>query len=157
MATSTDVKRISYDSETCTRCGGSGHYSYNRVDGTTCFKCKGSGAQLTPRGKAALAFADSLLNRKIEELAGEDRFQYLDAIRGRRYSGCTAVEVASFSHRADGTPVPAFEVRSSSGKVVVVTSAGTKVRLHPTPEQMDQIIAYQDSLTKAGKPRKRAK
>lgn len=157
MTTSTDAKRISYEREPCTRCGGSGHYSYNRIDGTTCFKCRGTGAQLTPRGKAALAFADSLLNRRIEDVSAEDRFQYVDALRGKRYSGCTAVEVAGFTFNADGTPRPAFEVRSSSGKVLVVLGEGIKVRLHPTPEQVEQIIAYQDSLTKAGKPRKRAK
>ena len=28
---------------TCPRCGGSGHYAYNPMDGTRCFKCGGSG------------------------------------------------------------------------------------------------------------------
>jgi hypothetical protein len=32
----------------CTRCGGSGHYSYCQMHGTTCFKCGGSGAQTQP-------------------------------------------------------------------------------------------------------------
>ena len=27
----------------CGRCGGSGHYSYNQIDGTTCFECRGHG------------------------------------------------------------------------------------------------------------------
>jgi len=27
--------------EWCGRCGGSGHYSFNRIDGTTCFDCRG--------------------------------------------------------------------------------------------------------------------
>ncbi|GHV06463.1 hypothetical protein FACS1894217_05190 [Clostridia bacterium] len=27
--------------QTCSRCGGSGHYSYNQIDGTRCFKCGG--------------------------------------------------------------------------------------------------------------------
>ena len=27
----------------CPRCGGSGHYSYNQMDGTTCYGCMGSG------------------------------------------------------------------------------------------------------------------
>jgi DnaJ-class molecular chaperone len=27
----------------CSRCGGSGNYSYNPLDGTTCFKCNGLG------------------------------------------------------------------------------------------------------------------
>ena len=26
----------------CPRCGGTGHYSFNRIDGTRCFKCGGS-------------------------------------------------------------------------------------------------------------------
>lgn len=29
----------------CKRCGGSGHYSYNPLDGTTCYGCHGSGKQ----------------------------------------------------------------------------------------------------------------
>ena len=28
---------------TCPRCGGSGHYSYNQIDGTMCYGCNGSG------------------------------------------------------------------------------------------------------------------
>lgn len=28
---------------TCSRCGGSGHYSYNQMDGTRCYGCMGSG------------------------------------------------------------------------------------------------------------------
>jgi len=27
--------------KTCSRCGGSGHYSYNQMYGTVCFKCNG--------------------------------------------------------------------------------------------------------------------
>ena len=30
----------------CPRCGGSGHYSYNPMDGTVCFQCRGSGIQV---------------------------------------------------------------------------------------------------------------
>lgn len=30
----------------CKRCGGSGHYSYNSLDGTTCYGCHGSGKQV---------------------------------------------------------------------------------------------------------------
>lgn len=29
----------------CPRCGGSGHYSYNQIDGTRCYGCGGSGIQ----------------------------------------------------------------------------------------------------------------
>ena len=31
---------------TCPRCGGSGHYSYNQIDGTRCYGCNGSGISI---------------------------------------------------------------------------------------------------------------
>lgn len=31
----------------CPRCGGSGHYSYNSMDGTMCYGCRGSGILVT--------------------------------------------------------------------------------------------------------------
>ena len=31
---------------TCPRCGGSGHYSYNQMDGTRCYGCNGSGISI---------------------------------------------------------------------------------------------------------------
>ena len=30
----------------CSRCGGSGHYAYNPMDGTRCFRCLGSGKEV---------------------------------------------------------------------------------------------------------------
>lgn len=32
--------------QTCTRCGGSGNYSYNMMEGTRCYGCSGSGFQM---------------------------------------------------------------------------------------------------------------
>ena len=32
--------------QTCTRCGGSGNYSFNMMDGTRCYGCSGSGFQM---------------------------------------------------------------------------------------------------------------
>ena len=41
------MTRIAYETETCSRCLGSGQYSYCERYGTRCFKCGGSGKQLT--------------------------------------------------------------------------------------------------------------
>jgi hypothetical protein len=38
----------------CTRCGGTGHYSYNMRHGTTCFKCSGNKLQSVTPTKAEL-------------------------------------------------------------------------------------------------------
>lgn len=42
-----------FESETCERCGGTGEYSYNQLDGTRCYGCNGVGWKLTQRGREA--------------------------------------------------------------------------------------------------------
>jgi DnaJ-class molecular chaperone len=49
MATS----KPAFEHVTCSRCGGSGHYSFNLMYGTVCFKCHGRGWCYTKRGAAA--------------------------------------------------------------------------------------------------------
>lgn len=57
---------------TCSRCGGSGHYSYNSLDGTRCYGCGGRGYNIsevrayTEKEKAAL---DRAAIRKTERIA----------------------------------------------------------------------------------------
>lgn len=47
--------KIVFETEACTRCDGTGRYSFNMMHGTMCFKCKGSKSSLTGRGRAAKA------------------------------------------------------------------------------------------------------
>lgn len=49
------VKAGKLEHRTCTRCGGSGHYSYNQIDGTRCFGCAGSGKMLPTTADALKA------------------------------------------------------------------------------------------------------
>jgi hypothetical protein len=53
MTTATAPQTLTYETTECTRCGGTGHFSYNQRTGTTCFKCSGTRVQLTRAGKAA--------------------------------------------------------------------------------------------------------
>lgn len=41
---------LRFDRVVCSRCGGTGHHSYNQVSGTTCFKCGGAKEVFTARG-----------------------------------------------------------------------------------------------------------
>lgn len=51
--------------KTCSRCGGSGSYSYNQMDGDRCFGCSGSGKQMMAITAAIVAEA------KARQDAGE--------------------------------------------------------------------------------------
>jgi len=47
------MKKSNWETETCTRCGGTGKYSSHILYGRRCFKCGGAKITLTRRGKAA--------------------------------------------------------------------------------------------------------
>ena len=34
---------VTFETTTCSRCGGTGHYSFNQMTGTACFKCNSGG------------------------------------------------------------------------------------------------------------------
>ncbi|EML6324795.1 hypothetical protein [Bacillus thuringiensis] len=52
----------------CTRCGGTGNYSYNPMHGSTCFKCDGRKYQMPKITKKLLA--------KVEEAIAEGKLQH---------------------------------------------------------------------------------
>lgn len=62
MGTTSD-NLLRYETTECTRCGGSGRYSFNLMHGSVCYGCGGTGKKLTPLGerqKAALIAAQTV-------------------------------------------------------------------------------------------------
>lgn len=57
-----------FDHKPCTRCGGSGRYSFNMMHGSVCYGCGGKGQVLTKKGRAAQNFLNNLRSRKAGEL-----------------------------------------------------------------------------------------
>lgn len=47
------VNKFGFPLEVCSRCHGTGNYSYNEVDGTTCYGCSGSGFKIIKRAEKA--------------------------------------------------------------------------------------------------------
>lgn len=59
---------IKFDRKVCSRCHGTGQYSYCQMHGTTCFGCGGTGQQLTKRGKAQVEAYRASLERPASEV-----------------------------------------------------------------------------------------
>lgn len=64
----------------CGRCGGSGHYSFNQINGTVCFDCGGCGMvrpksneQAAVLTEAKLCVSDGRLDTYMESLAARKR------------------------------------------------------------------------------------
>lgn len=155
MTASTETRK--FETKTCSRCGGSGQYSYCQMYGSTCFKCSGSGKMYTARGLAARAFLIASRTIKAGDVKLGDRI---------KSSGTTITvqscytQLRSGSHTKDGVTVFCNHLYLNGTKYSLGLFADTDVELIlPTAAQRNaQIIAaldFQDTLTVAGKPRKR--
>lgn len=142
---------IQYETEVCSRCHGSGHYSRCQTWRTHCFKCgtedkPGTGKQLTRRAKSAREKVETL-KREMTGIPIEDLragMVYRDHVTGRN------ARVLSVTERRDLTwTTKVGDVESSGWSFVVETRGqfqqianGGTVYLALTVEQMEQVRAY---------------
>lgn len=154
-----------FEHETCSRCGGTGNYSYNPVNGTRCFGCQGTGYKLTLRGRAAQHFLNAMREIPLEnfEIGDLIRFDGFAAgsfvqpsiwakVTGKRF--LTGVEAGY-----PGFPENQFvEIETSQGTARGMINGKSTWRKGFSAEekqaQVNEALAYQATLTKMGKPRK---
>lgn len=66
---------------TCTRCGGSGNYSFNLIRGTVCFGCNGAGSIMVDPVKHARAQAAKKARDAKSEAQMERRMEIVKRIQ----------------------------------------------------------------------------
>ncbi len=145
--------KVEYESETCTRCGGTGDHSYCEAYGRTCFKCSGSGKMLTKRGQAASAYANNLLKVTVEQFSKMEGAKARGEVMGKLALLVSAKEVWNGSKR-NGVEIPMYQLFRADGSLAYSADGRCTVRLVATADHIADIAAYQESLTKMGKPRK---
>lgn len=139
-------KQLIFETETCSRCGGCGRYSYCQMYGDTCFKCHGRGVVLTKRGVVAQAYYTALCSLPVEKLEvgmevwcdnifGKSGWGKIESIMPDTLNvGCTIVQTPLLSNHV---------------------FMGSMFRVRQTPEQVStkQMLAlsYQNILSKSGK------
>lgn len=147
------AKDFLFETEPCGRCGGSGHYSYNQIDGTVCFGCSGNKVRLTKRGKAAQDWLTKQTTVPFDQLKVGDRVYEENFFKGyRAWHRIDAIEgeTLTLSFQRKGYSEPDV-MHVQGGRPYRVRSADQWVR------RWQQMVglAYQATLTKDGKPRKR--
>ena len=145
-----------FESESCSRCGGSGKYSFNHMDGDRCYGCRGTGYKLTKRGQAAYALYRHLLTRKgsdmavgmqiLTEIGAGSRkvWQTITEIKPDRLNGQGRV-ILELSR--NGKPMQGFGMFESTEFMCCTGQSDLD-------NAMAEALAYQATLTKAGKPAK---
>lgn len=143
---------ISYEKTTCSRCGGTGTYSYCQMWGTTCFGCKGKRIVTSARGRiAANAFDAERLavsGRLIDTVQVGDR-----VLIDNRFRTVEAVQTEGGSRfLRDGVWVDyvavQFTKKLQSGPEVNRHGflPGTRVVFADSTEQWAQLVAFADTL-----------
>jgi hypothetical protein len=172
----TCTKSTQTERETCSRCGGTGRMPF-AVYGGICFKCGGQGFALTKRGAEAERYLRELRsvpaqNLKVGQLIRVDSLTMSGASL-RYFATISSITVVTaetatvFSVQPDGSRLPCgvghirLETNSPKFGVHVNELAPDHlVRVGLTAEQkaetLAKALAYQDTLTKQGKPRKTA-
>lgn len=148
---------LKFERETCSRCSGSGNYSYCQSYGTTCFKCHGAKEVLTKR--ASLAAEWMRQQRRIA--AGEVKIG--ERVQSPGIGKWTVREI-----KEEAGECKSLQPNGSWKTYTMITLAGKELGLTcsrehmierwPTKaeavEQLKAAIEYQNSLTKAGTLRK---
>lgn len=141
------MTKFLFESATCSRCGGSGKFSFNMIHGDMCYGCRGAGEVLTKRGEAAQDYFDAALKQRADEFVVGDLIN------------------VGFSKVRFATVLSVRDDELNPGRIIIETSRGD-VCTWPHREYrkgfsaeakqaiIDAALAYQASLTKAGKPRK---
>ena len=151
-----------FETTTCSRCCGSGKYSFNLIHGSRCYGCGGSGKVLTKRGKAAQKWFRDAISRPAREVPVGWLVWWPD-VSAMGKSKWVTVADSSEPHQigtsGNGEPLMVVDFITMSGSKCGV-SPDTLVRAVESIAQRDavlqQAIAYQETLNpNTGKPAKR--
>jgi mono/diheme cytochrome c family protein len=146
-------RNLLFENVTCSRCGGSGHYSYCQMYGTTCFKCHGDGKTLTKRGAAAQSWLNAQKRKPGSEVKVGETIM-IDGVPG--FSPSYWAKVTEINGDCDITAVGL-----KNGERMALNGWATQeVRVAQSKERLaelrTQALAFQASLTQAGTVRKKA-
>lgn len=146
-----------FETEMCSRCGGTGHYSYCQMWGTRCFKCYGRGLVYSKRGLAAREFALALRSVKATEIQAGWKVYVDRAWCGRKSAWATVTECGltdDYVTSHDGKRTQYFRIATEYG--VQMVFADRDVQAVPDTADLVAIKAraleYQATLSKTGKP-----
>ncbi len=146
-----------FETETCGRCGGSGRFSFNLMDGDRCYGCGGTGWKHTKRGRVASAWFRDAMKTKVADL--EPGFKLLN--RDGLWWEIVSIETSRSRYLRGGEWKHYVDLNLKRGKKVSGRGEFPDGEVTAVPNfdhhraLLKEAAEYEGTLTKAGKPRKR--
>lgn len=153
MTPITKTNKAGFEVKTCSRCGGTGQYSFNMLDGTTCFGCAGGKVKLTKRGHAARAHFVAATSEPVTNVVVGDKI-----FEGGAWLLVIAIEVCKDACKVNG--VAHDYISLTTARCVYSLGSQHLVRVSRGAEawnaKLAEALAYQATLGVSGKPLKKA-
>lgn len=146
----------------CGRCGGSGKYSFNQINGSRCFGCGGVGKVDTARGAAARAFLQDMRSKPADQFAVDELVQHDIAspyATAKVWSKVQAIEMVEqkITVNGDATIVPmvTLTLAGKAGTTRYTVGRATMMRqgfdADTKQAQLREALAFQATLDKQGR------
>lgn len=156
------IKTPIFEATTCSRCGGTGTYSFSSMYGRVCFGCRGAGYKHTKRGAAAYKVYCASLCKPVEAIEVGDIYRWDGFTAGSLTVRDFWVVVDSVEPTASGGIRLVGRVNKAGGESATADQGpGAMIRVARTNEfkkaKLQEALAYQATLTKQGVPSKAKK
>lgn len=149
MTTTTTEKKYVFESTECSRCGGSGRFSFNLKDGTMCFGCQGTGKKLTKRGLAAKYFFEDSLSKQVTDCKVGDVIKLSSS--SKNFSKITEILFSQADQQFGKTFITVIQQNGVQTRL----HNNERVRIFHTPEQKIEkykaALEFEKTLNKNGK------
>lgn len=148
--------KLQYHRETCSRCGGTGHYSYCSAYGTMCFKCNGSGNQISKIGSKTKQFAENLISTTMDKFPNDGKTVFMwqrykfDKIVPKGHKGSFKIE------NGKKIKMYSYDLYFRGRSVITCSSLSEKnlqlkdLKRIPTDDEIMQVAEFQNNLIKKG-------
>lgn len=139
---------IKYDQQTCSRCGGSGSYSWCQTYGSTCFRCGGRGTVTTRQGRKAAELVNEALTVPVEDIkVGDIIMDYVITMNGPSTKKFRhVVQNITTSYAVDKIRY-SIETMRKNEKVTFIGHSGSKYRMAFTSDMEERV---KEALTVRG-------
>lgn len=155
MTTLTPAQTL-FESETCPRCGGTGRYSFNAINGDRCFGCRGQGVRLTKRGAAAKAHMIAAQQVRAADLT-PGMFLWDDSLGAQpRFLPIISVRLSGSYQEVAGVRHHHLAIETRRSTLSVLPDARVRAVRDEAQrqQQVSAALAYQATLTRTGQPAK---
>lgn len=144
---------MNFETEICSRCGGTGHFSFNLITGTKCFKCKGKKIQYTKRAQVA---RDRWIEKRMEWYPRVGNSYVLDTgMNSLKRVTCKLVSIVEDQLNPGRDHMDFVDATGKVHKWNMPRELYKPMyERASTQQELEDAIAYQNTLTKAGKPGK---